>query len=567
MGAIAPDNQMAKILLQRGKLSKKDCDELLRLQQKSGKPLLELLRERKILDESEVVRILSEELKIPSLRLSAYQVDPEVIKLFPREIAERHQAVPIARVGSFLTLATSKPLNLLAMDEMEGLTKCKIRLVLATSTEVQEALANYYAGSTVLNQFLQEPESEEIELIGQEEEAIALEAVDQAPIVRMVDRIIQEAVRLRASDIHLEPYQDSFRIRYRIDGILKETFRHSLDVYPAVIARIKILSVLDITERRLPQDGRFKARGNDREIDFRVSILPTIFGEKGVLRLLDKANVRAGLDELGFSEKPIRVFKEAIRKPYGMILVTGPTGSGKSTTLYSVLNLLNTSERNLMTIEDPIEYQIEGITQTQVHPEIELTFANGLRSLLRQSPDVILVGEIRDSETADIAVKAALTGHLVLSTLHTNSAAGAVTRLVDMGVEPFLIASSVILVAGQRLLRRICPNCKAPYPLAAEVLKRISLSSFAIEEKHSFKGKGCQQCNQTGYLGRLGTIEVLPLDSEIREAIVARSSTEKIEQIARKKGMETLFENALGLFKGGKTTLEEVLRVTEMTED
>jgi len=558
---------MAKILLQRGKLSKKDCDELLRLQQKSGKPLLELLRERKILDESEVVRILSEELKIPSLRLSAYQVDPEVIKLFPREIAERHQAVPIARVGSFLTLATSKPLNLLAMDEMEGLTKCKIRLVLATSTEVQEALANYYAGSTVLNQFLQEPESEEIELIGQEEEAIALEAVDQAPIVRMVDRIIQEAVRLRASDIHLEPYQDSFRIRYRIDGILKETFRHSLDVYPAVIARIKILSVLDITERRLPQDGRFKARGNDREIDFRVSILPTIFGEKGVLRLLDKANVRAGLDELGFSEKPIRVFKEAIRKPYGMILVTGPTGSGKSTTLYSVLNLLNTSERNLMTIEDPIEYQIEGITQTQVHPEIELTFANGLRSLLRQSPDVILVGEIRDSETADIAVKAALTGHLVLSTLHTNSAAGAVTRLVDMGVEPFLIASSVILVAGQRLLRRICPNCKAPYPLAAEVLKRISLSSFAIEEKHSFKGKGCQQCNQTGYLGRLGTIEVLPLDSEIREAIVARSSTEKIEQIARKKGMETLFENALGLFKGGKTTLEEVLRVTEMTED
>ena len=561
-------DKLAEILIQEGKLSPKDCERLQQLQQKSGKSFASLLLEEKILDEKGMIHFLSEALNAPVLHLRSYRIDPEIVKLFPREMAERYQAIPVARVGSFLTLATSRPLDLLVLDDIGELTGCKIRLVFSTPSEIHDALTSYYAGPALLEQFMEENGSGEVEFIIQKEEAVPLEAIDQAPIVRMGNRIVEEAVGVRASDIHLEPYQDHFRIRYRIDGVLREAFRHSFDIYPALVARIKILSNLDITEKRLPQDGRFKTRLGDREINFRVSILPTFFGEKVVLRLLDKKNVRSGLDELGFSERPIQSLKEATRRPYGMVLVTGPTGSGKSTTLYSVLNLLNTAERNLMTIEDPIEYQIEGITQTQVNPEIGLTFANGLRSLLRQSPDVILVGEIRDSETADISVKAALTGHLVLSTLHTNSAAGAVTRLMDMGVEPFLIASSVIVVAAQRLLRRICPHCKAPYVLPPEVLKRVSnVQVPIIREVVSFKGKGCKHCNQTGYLGRLGAIEVFPVDSEIREAILARESSEVIEQIARKKGMEALFENAFNLFKAGKTTLEEVLRVTAKTTD
>ncbi len=567
METIALQEKLIETLSQKGKLTAKDRDGLRRLHQETGKSIADLLVQQKFLGENELLRFFSESLGLPILRLSSYQIDPEVAKLLPREVAERHEVIPVARMGNLLTLAVSRPLDLIERDDLRELTKCTLQLVLSSRTEIQNALTARYTGATpALDQFLQESNGE-IELIGQEEGGTTKEEATRAPVVRMVDRIIQEAVQLRASDIHLEPYREKFRIRYRIDGILRDAFTHSMDVYTAVAARIKILSSLDITEKRLPQDGRFKTRLGEREIDFRVSILPTFFGEKCVLRILDKANVRAGLDELGFSEKPIQFFKEAVRRPYGMILVTGPTGSGKSTTLYSVLNLLNSPDRNLMTIEDPIEYQIQGITQTQVNPEIGLTFTNGLRALLRQSPDVILVGEIRDSETADIAVKAALTGHLVLSTLHTNSAAGAVTRLIDMGVEPFLIASSVILVAGQRLLRQICHYCKIPSPVPPEVLQRIQGPSLKISEKAAFKGKGCKRCNETGYLGRLGAIEVMPVETDIRAAVLSRVSSEEIEQMARRKGMETLFESALQLFKSGKTTLQEVLRVTTVVKE
>ena len=562
MATATSRDRLVEILLRQGKLTPKDSERLLQLHRKGGKPVSELLVEEKITDEKAMAHLLSEALEAPLFHLRSYRVDPEVIKLLPREMAERYQAIPVARLGRFLTLATSRPLDLIALDDIEELTGCKGRLVFCTLSEIHEAFTTYYTSPTMLKEFLEENGSGEVEFITEQEETVSIEAVDQAPIVRMVNRMVEEAAAARASDIHLEPYQDHFRIRYRIDGVLKEAFRHSLDIYSAVVARLKILSFLDITEKRVPQDGRFKTRLGDREIDFRVSILPTFFGEKVVLRLLDKANIRSGLNELGFSEKPIQLLKEVIRRPYGMVLVTGPTGSGKSTTLYSVLNLLNSPERNLMTIEDPIEYQIEGITQTQVNPEIGLTFASGLRSLLRQSPDVILVGEIRDTETADIAVKAALTGHLVLSTLHTNSAAGAVTRLIDMGVEPFLIASSVIIVAAQRLLRRICPHCKDSYSIPPDVLKRMASISGGIKETTGFKGKGCHRCSQTGYFGRLGAIEVLPVDSEIRASILARDSSDTIERLAKKKGMETLFENALHLFRAGQTTLEEVLRVT-----
>ncbi len=560
-------DKLIESLTQKGKITAKERDKILRSHQQTGKSVSEILVEQKILEEKELTQLFSENLNCPILKLSSYQIDPEVAKLLPRPMAERYLAVPVARMGNFLTLAVSRPLDLIEMDDIRELTGCRLQLVFSTPTEIHNVLTEQRTGSSQIDQFIQDKNGDEIELIAQEETASSAEEAARAPVVRMVNRMIQEAVQLRASDIHLEPYRDHFRIRYRIDGILKETFRHALDVYPAMVARVKILSSLDITEKRLPQDGRFKTRMGEKEIDFRVSVLPIFFGEKCVLRILDKANIRGGLDELGFSEGPAGVFKEVIRRPYGMILVTGPTGSGKSTTLYSVLNLLNNPTRNLMTIEDPIEYQIEGITQTQVNAEIGLSFADGLRSLLRQSPDVILVGEIRDSETADIAVKAALTGHLVLSTLHTNSAAGAVTRLVDMGVEPFLIASSVVLVAGQRLLRRICVHCKAPYPIPPEVLKRVQNSSLGIIEKVSFKGKGCKKCNETGYLGRLGAIEVMTLDAQIRSAVLSHASSAEIEKIACGKGMETLFQNAIQLFKTGKTTLEEVLRVTALGKE
>lgn len=567
MDTLTSQDRLAEILVQQGKLSEKDRDRLLRLQQETGKSFTHVLFDEKLLDEHEITRLLSKLLGLAILRLEAYRIHPDVMKLLPQKMAERYEAIPVERIGSVLTLATSKPLDLLAVDDLREITGCGIRLVLATPSEIQNTFAAHYQGSAGMHQMLKEVIPDELEVIAEEEGKTDDEtAAEEAPVVRMVNLIVEEAIRERASDIHLEPYRNDFRVRYRIDGVLKESFRQSFEIYAALVARLKILSCLNITEKRIPQDGRFKIRLEEREIDFRVSVLPTFFGEKVVLRLLDKSNVRAGLDELGFSSKPIELFKEAIRRPYGMILVTGPTGSGKSTTLYSVLNLLNTPERNLMTIEDPIEYQIEGITQTQVNTEIGLTFASGLRSLLRQSPDVVLVGEIRDTETADIGVKAALTGHLVLSTLHTNSAAGAVTRLIDMGVEPFLIASSVILIAAQRLLRRICPHCQEPSPVSPELLRRLSLMPSALDGVRAMKGKGCPRCNGTGYLGRLGAIETFLIDSDIREAILARASSEEIEKIICKKGMETLFENALNLFKVGKTTLEEVLRVTAMEE-
>lgn len=563
MKTLAPYDKLAEILVQTGKITEKERDRLLQLQQSSGKPLTQILMDEKILEENEIVHLFSDSFDLPILHIDSYQIDRDLIRILPQKIAERYEAIPISKMGTILTLAVSKPPDLIALDDLRELTGCEIRLVLTTSKAIQNALAGYYSGSANLDQMLEEANQVEV-LTNEEASGGGPSAPEEAPVIRLVNMIIQEAIRQRASDIHLEPYQDHFRTRYRIDGVLKESLRQPLEIYPSVIARIKILSTLDITEKRLPQDGRFKVTMGEREIDLRVSTLPTFFGEKGVLRLLDKANVRSGLEQLGFSPRPIQIFKEAVQRPYGMILVTGPTGSGKSTTLYSVLNMLNTPERNLMSIEDPIEYETEGVTQTQVNPDIGLTFANGLRSLLRQSPDVILVGEIRDTETADIAVKAALTGHLVLSTLHTNSAAGAVTRLIDMEVEPFLIASSVILVASQRLLRKICPACKVPHPVPPEVLKRIAVSPSSWDAKASFKGKGCSRCGQTGYFGRLGAIEVLLLDSEIRQLILARSSSEEIENLSRKKGMETLFENAFNLFKAGKTTLEEVLRVSAM---
>jgi type IV pilus assembly protein PilB len=547
------------------KLQEEECDRLERAASKRGGNIFQVILDEKILPEEDVMDFLSMQLEIPTLNLRGMQFSAEVLKLLPRKFVEQHKVFPVASIGKLVTIATSDPFKLRTYDDIKHLTGCAVNLVLATPSKIVAAISDYYAESKNFDEFITEADAESLEVINEDEEgstSVVQVSVDDAPVIKMVNFILEKALKSRASDIHFEPYEKEFRIRYRVDGALKESFSHSLELYPAIVARTKIISQLDITEKRLPQDGRFRLILKEKQVDFRVSVLPTYYGEKIVLRVLDRGGIRSGLEKLGFTEKPTRGLAEAVKKPYGMILVTGPTGSGKSTTLYSILNTLNTPQKNLMTVEDPVEYQVEGITQTQVQPEIGLTFASGLRALLRQSPDIVLVGEIRDAETADIAVKAALTGHLVFSTLHTNSAAGAMTRLMDMGVEPFLIASSVVCVAAQRLLRKICPNCKAPYVIPPEVLRRCKLPEAEMAKIASFKGKGCVKCNMTGYFGRTGASEVLLMDSDIRELVIQKKSSNVIHQVAVEKGMETLFENALGLFKSGVTTLEEVLRVS-----
>ncbi len=569
MKAELSKERLAKSLVEDGKLDAKQLEELIQLGRKEKKSIFQLLVDKDIMKEEEVVDFLSDRLSLPTLNLASYRIPKEILALVPKKIAERYQCIPLAKIHRVLTVLTSNPFDLMLRDDLKGITKCDVGFVLASPKVVTTALENYYGDSARLEELLEGMDDESLEVVKEEkkdlEKAGGAElsaGAQDAPVIRMVNVILEGAIRSRASDIHFEPYEHNFRVRYRIDGSLKESFAHTCELYGSLVARVKIMSQMDITEKRVPQDGRFRAKIHGREIDFRVSVLPVYHGEKVVLRVLDKGGVKSGLQHLGFTERPTSIFAQAVKFPYGMILVTGPTGSGKSTTLYTILNTLNTPDRNIMTIEDPVEYQVEGITQTQVLSEVGLNFASGLRCLLRQSPDIILVGEIRDGETADIAVKAALTGHLVFSTLHTNSAAGAVTRLIDMGVEPFLIASSVICVAAQRLMRKICQYCKTPCEVPEDVLRRCKLKTSDLKDVEVFKGKGCAKCNDTGYYGRLGTIEVLRIDSDIRNMVIQRKSSDAIEQRAVEKGMETLFENALGLFKKGLTTLEEVMRVT-----
>lgn len=491
---------------------------------------------------------------------------PELVKLVPVDVARRHNIFPVSKLGEVMTIAMSNTANLFAVDDLKLITKCQIQIVAAPQNEIRDAIEKFYGPPTSSFSDMVKTSEKEIEKEAASSTEDVLDTYElkrfgsASPIIKMVDLILLEAMRRRASDIHIEPQRDGLRVRFRIDGSLVDFYNVPKKNQNAVLARIKIMSALDITQARLPQDGRFKIRAEGREIDFRVSILPIRYGGKVVLRLLDKANLSFGLDKLGFPKESLELFKKAIKRNYGMILVTGPTGSGKSTTLYSVLMMLNTPEKNIVTIEDPVEYQIEGITQIQIHHEIDLTFANGLRSILRQAPDIVMVGEIRDTETADIAIKAALTGHLIFSTLHTNDASGALVRLVDMGVEPFMIASSVVMVAAQRLLRRICQDCKEPYEVGDVVLARLG-----IERKKGvvfYRGKGCDKCNMTGYMGRMGILEALMIDDAVKDMIISRVPSEEIKAYVVKNGMQTLREDALKKCLMGLTTIEEVLRVT-----
>jgi type II secretion system protein E len=470
--------------------------------------------------------------------------------------------MPVSKIKNLVSVAVVDPLNIFALDDIKALTCSEVQTMLTTTDDILQAFEKYYGGKAMGMSELIEgvKKAEGVQTVDEANIGELTKASEEAPVIKLVDVIISEALKGRASDIHLEPFIDRVRVRYRIDGVLHERFTLPKKIQNVLLTRLKIMSNLDITQRRIPQDGRFKVKVQQKEIDFRVSVLPTSFGGKCVLRALDKSNLSIGLDRLGFLPGPLKAFKEAITKPYGMILLTGPTGCGKSTTLYSIINQLNTIDKNIVTIEDPVEYQVERITQVPVKPEIGLTFASGLRSLLRQCPDIIMVGEIRDGETADIAIKASLTGELVLSTLHTNDAASAITRLRDMGVEPFLIASSLILIAAQRLCRQICPNCKEPYEVSPAVLEKVGIKP--VKGAKFYRGKGCAKCNQTGYLGRIGTLEVLVVDDRVKEMIIKGASSTQIKEYARAHGMKTLRENGLEKFIQGNTTLEEVLRMT-----
>ena len=504
---------------------------------------------------------ISKELNIPPINLSKYKIEKEALRLIPERLARAYQVIPLTKTGSVLAIVTSDPFNIVVIDTIKAIVKLDIQLVMSTPTWLTQAIDKYYTA-------LAEEDSLKEDIV--QIESIAEERIDveeitrlshDATVVKTVNDTLIYALGKRASDIHIEPYQNKIRLRYRIDGILNEMEQLPFEHYAAIIARVKILSGLDITQRRIPQDGRFSINIEKREVDFRVSILPLATGEKIVMRILEKGDLQVDLEKLGFSAYGMESFKKAVARPYGMILLTGPTGSGKSTTLYALLNKLNSSEEHLITIEDPVEYKMKGVTQIQVKTEIGLTFAGILRAVLRQSPDVIMVGEMRDFETADIAIKAALTGHIILSTLHTNDAPSAVTRLMNMGIEPVMISSTLTLIAAQRLCRRVCVRCKESYELPAGKAASL-LKDVRIEKPVFYRGKGCPTCNNTGYFGRISIVEALLLDDPVRQMILQKASLSKITEYARAHGMKTLREDAFGKALSGEISLEEVLRVT-----
>ena len=545
----------------------KRCDEEA---VRSGRPFARVLVERGLVSEAALTALLAKELKLPTVTLSHYRMDAEAARLIPERLARRYHLVPLATFGDRLVVAMADPLNVLALDDLKAVTRIPIDPVLASEAEVLQAIQRVYdrheADGQAPSTSVESPSAEGS--AGEDEDLETVVAMllsedqdSEAPVVKVINLLIREAIRRRASDIHLEPLAGAVRVRYRIDGHLVEGYRLPKAVQATVLTRLKIMSGLDITESRIPQDGRFKVRLGEREVDFRVSVLPLTQGGKVVLRLLDRSSISIGLEQLGLLPASIEPFQRAIRRPYGMILVTGPTGSGKSTTLYALLHQLNDPIRNLNTVEDPVEYQLEGVTQVQVNHEIGLTFASGLRALLRQSPDVIMVGEIRDSETADIAMKASLAGQLVLSTLHTNDAPSAVTRLVDMGVEPFLVASSVNLIEAQRLVRRLCQSCRKPADPPSDLLERLHFTP--PPDARFFEAGGCRLCHQTGFLGRMAVAEMCEVDEPIRELIVARAPSWKLrEHAVTRQGMVPLRLDGLAKAAMGLTTLEEVLVAT-----
>ena len=561
-------SRLGDILVKNNLISKEQLAKALEEQKMSGgqSKLGSILVKQGLITEVDLTSFLSRQYGVPTINLADYEIDPAVVKIIPPEVVQKYGLVPVNRAGSTLIVAVSDPSNLFAIEDIKFMTSYNVEMVVASEGDIKNAIDKYYDQSASLADVMDNIDVEDLELVDTEEnvDVGSLEkATEDAPVVKLVNLILMDAIKKKASDIHIEPYEKTFRVRYRIDGVLYEVMKPPLKLKNAITSRIKIMAELDIAERRLPQDGRIKIKlGGGKDMDYRVSVLPTLFGEKVVMRLLDKSNLQLDMTKLGYEEQALKFFKTEIHKPFGMVLVTGPTGSGKTVSLYSALSELNKVTENISTAEDPVEFNFAGINQVQMHEDIGLNFAAALRSFLRQDPDIIMIGEIRDFETAEIAVKAALTGHLVLSTLHTNDAPATINRLLNMGIEPFLVASAVNLITAQRLARRVCSECKEPEAIPAQALIDAGVPAEEAGDFVCYRGKGCPVCNNTGYKGRVGFYQVMPMLEPIRELILNGANTAEIKRESMRLGIKTMRQSGLTKLKEGVTSLEEVLRVT-----
>ena len=560
-------NRLGELLVREKLISLQQLRTAQDEQKRGNTSLGAALAKMGFISDKSITDFLSQQYRVQSIDLAEYEIERDILKLVSKDVCERHRVLPVSRSGASLILAMADPSNLHAIDDVKFLTGYNVEPVVASETALLKAIERYYAAPDISYDDIMEGfDEKEITVAEGEEDTNAVDlskAAEDAPVIRLCNAILLNAIKKRASDIHIEPYERSLRVRYRIDGVLHEEMSPPIKLKNAIASRFKIMSSLDIAERRLPQDGRIKLKlGQGREMDFRVSVLPTLWGEKLVMRLLDKSNLQLDMAKLGFDPKAQADFKWAISQPYGMVLVTGPTGSGKTTTLYSALSELNQPDTNISTAEDPVEYNLLGINQCQMHDDIGLNFAAALRAFLRQDPDIIMVGEIRDFETAEIAVKAALTGHLVLSTLHTNDAPSTISRMLNMGVEPFLVTASVNLILAQRLARRICAACKAPIQVDKQALVDIGMTPEQIAGAVIQKGKGCNDCNGTGYRGRVALYEVMPFTPALKEMVLQGANTAELKTTMIKDGINTLRMSGLIKVLAGVTTLEEVTRVT-----
>ena len=561
-------NRLGEILVKNNLITRDQLGVALQEQKLSGNQfrLGSILIGQKLINEEQLTSFLSKQYGVPCVNLADYEIEPNVIKIIPPEVVQKYQLLPVNRAGATLIVAVSDPSNQFAIEDIKFMTGYNIEMVVASEREIKASIDKYYDQSASLADVMSDMDVEDLEIIGDEEQVDvgSLErATEDAPVVKMVNAILQDAIRKKASDIHVEPYEKLFRVRYRIDGVLYEVMKPPLKLKNAITSRIKIMAELDIAERRLPQDGRIKIKlGGGKDMDFRVSCLPTLFGEKIVMRLLDKSNLQTDLTKLGYEPEALAHFMHEIHKPFGMVLVTGPTGSGKTVSLYSAIAELNKVSENISTAEDPVEFNFAGINQVQMHEDIGLNFSAALRSFLRQDPDIIMIGEIRDFETAEIAIKAALTGHMVLSTLHTNDAPATINRLLNMGIEPFLVASAVNLITAQRLARRVCGECKQPEEIPVQALIDAGVSPDEAPSFVCMRGKGCPACNNTGYKGRVGFYQVMPMKEEIKELILNGANTAEIKRESMRIGIKTMRQSGLTKLKEGVTSFEEVLRIT-----
>jgi type IV pilus assembly protein PilB len=559
-------SRLGELLVREKMISLQQLQEAQNEAKRSGRRLGVALSRLGFVNDSDLTQFLARQYSLPSINLNDFEIDPDVLKLVTKDVAMKHMVVPINRAGATLIVAMSDPSNIFAIDELKFLTQYNIEPVVAAESAIEEAIQRYYDRGPDLGTMLEEfDEHVDFEAVDDGDlNVVDLEnQAGEAPVVKLCNALLISAIKKKASDIHVEPYEKYFRVRFRIDGILQEEMRPPLKMRNAITSRLKIMASMDIAERRLPQDGRIKLKiGKNKEMDFRVSCLPTLYGEKMVLRLLDKSQLQLDMMKLGFEQKPLEDFKRAISRPYGMVLVTGPTGSGKTTTLYSALTELNKVESNISTAEDPVEFNLPGINQVMMHEEIGLNFATSLRAFLRQDPNIIMVGEIRDFETAEIAVKAALTGHLVLSTLHTNDAPSTISRLLNMGVEPFLVTASVNLVVAQRLARKICVDCKEPIEKHPEALLKMGMTEEHVDRAVVCRGRGCKNCNDTGYRGRIALYEVMPFTDELKELVLQGASATEIKAEMIRRGVASLRLAGINKILEGVTTPEEILRTT-----